>query len=128
MPLVGEDREDVQNIHILISDGGPENPDALYTAESTTIQVRGIGKFVVCLRPGCTLDFAKGIASPAQKVSYTTDVTFQQRPSLREQLMGSTSSLTRYLVSSDLFKYLCLYNHRLPVWKTNYNEKESIKL
>lgn len=69
-PLKG-DRVGVQNIGILITDGAPNYSDEEWAVISKTVQVDGVGVFVVCLTPGCKEHYAAGIASHPHKANET---------------------------------------------------------
>jgi hypothetical protein len=70
-PLIG-DRLCVQNIKIIISDGAPKFPDLVWFAESLAVQVvRDVIVFAVCIKPRCTDQVAKAVASYSEKANET---------------------------------------------------------
>jgi len=82
------DRNDAQNIAVMITDGAPNFPDFVYVAQSVTVQnTRGVGVFIVCKdgKNGCHEQCAKDMSSAPQTVRHTViNASFQPRLYLYE--------------------------------------------
>jgi hypothetical protein len=65
------DRSDAPNLIISITDGVPDIPALLGSILSTAYQLLGIAAFEVCVRPGCSEDFIRGIAAFPHKAGQT---------------------------------------------------------